>query len=136
MKNSLWYKYSGKVFVAVVCLLMVFITGCRGGICVSPGSETKVKTAPPPWAPAHGVRAKHHYYYYPSSSVYFDAGRQVYFYLEGNQWKMAVSLPSYIRIDANRYVEMELDTDKPYMYHNEHRKKYPSGQLKKMHKKN
>lgn len=30
---------------------------------------------PPPWAPAHGYRAKHSYHYYPSAEVYFDTGR-------------------------------------------------------------
>ena len=34
------------------------------------------------------------------------------------------------------FVSMELDTDKPYIHHEDHVKKYPPGQLKKKNKKN
>lgn len=86
---------------------------------------------PPPWAPAHGYRAKHHYYYYPSSHVYYDTGRSLYFYYSGGNWTASVSLPSAIRIDVNEYVTLEMDTHEPYRYHAEVAKRYPPGLQKK-----
>lgn len=89
------------------------------------------KTGPPDHAPAYGYRAKHRYRYYPSCNVYQDADRGLYFYLEGNNWRIGASLPSNLRMDLGDSVSFELDTDKPYIYHAEHVKKYPPGQHKK-----
>ena len=89
------------------------------------------KGGPPPHAPAYGYRAKHQYRYYPSRSVYYDIGRKIYFYIEGDHWEVAASLPGSLRVGLGDYVSMELDTEKPYLYNAEHAKKYPPGQLKK-----
>lgn len=93
------------------------------------------KQGPPAHAPAHGYRAKHQYRYYPSCSVYYDTGRGLYFYLKGDRWEVGASLPSSLRVGLGDYVSMELETDKPYIHHAEHVKKYPPGQLKKKNKK-
>jgi len=93
------------------------------------------KGGPPPHAPAHGYRAKHHYRYYPSCSVYYDSGRKLYFYLKGDNWEIGASLPGSIRVRLGEYVSMELDTDKPYTYHEDHVKRYPPGKMKKKNKK-
>jgi len=79
---------------------------------------------PPPHAPAHGYRAKHQYRYYPSNSVYYDTGRGLYFYLKGDNWEVGASLPSNFRVELGDYVSIELDTDKPYLYHAENVKQY------------
>ena len=100
--------------------------------------EYEKKGGPPPHAPAHGYRAKHqyHYRYYPSRSVYYDTGRGLYFYIKGKNWEVGASLPSNLRVGLGDSVSIELDTDKPYLYHTEHVKKYPPGQMKKKkHKK-
>jgi hypothetical protein len=93
------------------------------------------KGGPPPHAPAHGYRAKHQYRYYPSCAVYYDCGRKIYFYLKGDNWEFGASLPSSIRVRLGGYVSMELDTDKPYIHHKDHVKKYPPGQMKNKKKK-
>jgi hypothetical protein len=93
------------------------------------------KEGPPAHAPAHGYRAKHKYRYYPSCSVYYDSGRRLYFYLRGDSWEVGASLPNHLRIGLGDSVNIELDTDKPYIHHAEHVKKYPPGQLKKKNKK-
>ena len=96
----------------------------------------KKKAGPPPHAPAHGYRAKHEYRYYPSRSVFYDTSRRLYFYIKGKNWEVGASLPSSLRVGLGDSVSIELDTDKPYLYHAEHVKKYPPGQLKKKkHKK-
>ncbi len=93
------------------------------------------KGGPPAHAPAHGYRAKRQYRYYPSSSVYYDHGRKIYFYIKGDHWEVGASLPNHLRIGLGDSVSIELDTDKPYIHHVEHVKKYPPGQLKKKNKK-
>jgi hypothetical protein len=93
------------------------------------------KGGPPPHAPAHGYRAKYKYRYYPSCSVYYDTGRRLYFYLKGDRWEVGASLPSSLRVRLGGSVSMELDTDKPYIHHAEHVKKYPPGKLKNKNKK-
>ena len=88
---------------------------------------TQKENGPPPWAPAHGRRAKevvYKYYYYPSTGVYFNVSTGSYFYLNGGAWQMAMTLPSTVSIDANEYVTVELDTDRPYLYYAEHKVKY------------
>jgi hypothetical protein len=90
---------------------------------------------PPAHAPAHGYRAKYRYRYYPGCSVYYDYGRKIYFYIKGDHWEVGASLPGRFRIGLGDSVNIELDTDKPYIYHSEHVKKYPPGQLKNKKKK-
>ena len=109
----------------------------RGGIEIgapAPEAGPPAKGGPPPWAPAHGYRAKHRYRYYPSVYVYFDLERRVYFHLEGGKWCVSARLPSGIHIEFAKYVSIELETDRPYEFFSEHRKKYPPGQAKKKKK--
>lgn len=91
----------------------------------------KRKGGPPPHAPAHGYRAKYAYLYYPSTCVYFDVHRKCYFYLEGNSWKVSLSLPKHLLVRLGDHVTIEMDTDKPYTNFKEHKRKYPPGKLKK-----
>jgi len=93
------------------------------------------KGGPPPHAPAHGYRAKHKYRYYPNCSVYYDYGRKIYFYIKGDHWEVGVSLPNHLRVGLGDFVNFEMDTDKPYIHHADHVKKYPPGQLKNKNKK-
>ena len=89
---------------------------------------------PPPHAPAHGYRAKYRYNYYPDVNVYLDIDRRLYFYLEGDEWIVSVSLPDRIRFRLGDHVTLEMNTDKPYAKQKEHKVKYPPGQLKKKKK--
>jgi len=86
---------------------------------------------PPPWAPAHGYRAKHRYYYYPASYVYFDVERRLYYYSRGDKWHAARSLPRGVHIERTEYILLEMDTEKPYHFHSEVNKRYPPGHGKK-----
>jgi hypothetical protein len=93
------------------------------------------KGGPPAHAPAHGYRAKHQYRYYPSSNVYKDTERGIYFYLKGDKWEVGASLPLPLREGLGESVSLELDTDKPYIYHSEHVKTYPPKKSKSKKKK-
>lgn len=122
----------GLLVVLSICFLCVNPLGC---IAVhEQGASVANQPGPPPWAPAHGYRAKHHYYYYPDARVYYDAGRKVYFYPVNGDWNMSAALPAGIQINRRDYTVLDMDTDKPYKYHSEVAKNYPPGQLKKMEK--
>ena len=130
------------------CLIFIFsfsaCTSTGGGIHLGWGPEPKIlhhagskkfaKGGPPPHAPAHGYRAKYIYQYYPSNCIYFDACRMVYFYLDGDNWTAAVSLPGNLQLQLGSYVTIEMDTDRPYTQFGKHKRKYPPGQLKKKNK--
>jgi len=125
-----------SVFLVIVGFALL-INGCALRIGDSPApvyAPAPPESGPPPWAPAHGHRAKHHYYYYPESHVYFDAGRSLYFYFSGSGWQASVSLPSGIHLSAGEYVSLDMDVDRPYLYHSDIEKRYPPGQLKKKEK--
>ncbi len=82
---------------------------------------------PPPWAPAHGYRAKVRYIYFPDYNFYFDLQRGVYIYMSGDIWQIGIALPvMYTRIDLGgaAKVQLELNTDSPQQYNADHIIKY------------
>ena len=82
---------------------------------------------PPPWSPAHGRRAKEarvQYHYYPSSGVYVNVSTGSYFYMNGGSWQVSTTLPSAVVLDRGDYVSLELETDRPYLFYDEHRGKF------------
>ncbi len=80
---------------------------------------------PPPWAPAHGNRAKHRYRYYPSSYVYYSVDREIYFYYSGGKWTESTRLPRGLHLDREEYVMLDMDEDRPYKFHTDVVKRYP-----------
>ena len=129
------------IITALAFGLLSLAPGCesrRGGVIIgspTPPPPPPPKEGPPPWAPAHGYRAKHRYRYYPCHYVYYDMGRGIYFYLEGDGWHFSARLPAGIHLESADYVVLELETDKPYQYFSDHKRKYPPGQAKKKGKK-
>jgi len=98
-----------------------------GGDAPPPVVVEAPRGGPPPWAPAHGRRAKeaqYRYYYYPTSGVYMNVSTGSYFYLNGGTWQVAMTLPSTVVLDSGNYVSLELETDRPYLYYDEHKAKF------------
>lgn len=82
---------------------------------------------PPPWAPAHGYRAKTRHIYFPEHNVYFDLQRKSYFYSRNGSWVVSTSIPTvFAQINFGRARQVELDfyQDRPYRYNNVHVVKY------------
>jgi hypothetical protein len=97
-----------------------------------PGQGQKVKKGgPPPHAPAHGYRAKHQYRYYPCCQAYYDTGRRAWFYIRTGQWTVGASIPTELKAQLGPYVNISLDTDRPYDHFDEHRQDYPAEKYKK-----
>jgi hypothetical protein len=80
---------------------------------------------PPPWAPAHGHKAKYQYQYYPASSMYYDTLRNLYFYLLDGRWIKAPTLAEEIQVDLGDFVTLDMMTGNPYEFHEEVVKVYP-----------
>jgi len=90
---------------------------------------------PPPWAKAHGYRAKKHheerhykknysYVYYPSSQVYYSPVVKRYYYLNNGAWMQSQTAP--LSINLGKSVSITLGGSTPYVYHPMVVKEYPA----------
>lgn len=82
---------------------------------------------PPPWAPAHGFRAKTRYVYFPEYNFYFDLEKKVYIHFQAGKWNVSIELPSRLGNlnlrNASKF-ELELDVDNPQIYNAEHQMRF------------
>lgn len=90
----------------------VFVTG------------TPAQADPPPWAPAHGYRAKqaevreYKYVYYPAQQVYYAPATRSWFWLNGGNWQVGVNLPTQFQVAVGSgSVPVVLHSDRPYVEH-------------------
>lgn len=121
--------------ISMVGWAVVFLSlnACTGGFTtVEVNPPPKGPKGPPPWAPAHGYRAKFRYRYWPAVQIYYDLDRGLYFYFYMNRWRCSPTLPPEVRIRGD-FVVLEMDTDKPYEFHSEVVHRYPPGHRKKKH---
>ena len=71
-------------------------------------------------------RMMFHYDYYPDVEVYFDTIRHLYFYFDKGRWMMSVALPTNFQENLGRSIRLKIKSDRPYVEHDEHVRKYPS----------
>jgi hypothetical protein len=74
---------------------------------------------PPPWAPAHGRRAKYTYQYYPGLQVYFDPVRAHYFWFSSGTWLSGPELPPELVLPETGFVTLGMDVREPFQFHGE-----------------
>jgi hypothetical protein len=78
---------------------------------------------PPPWAPAHGYRAKTRYVYFPDHNMYFDLQKNMYIFLSGGGWMVAATLPrvyANINLKTSRHVELDFYSENPQRNNKDH----------------
>ena len=97
-------------------------TACIGLLlaCSLFAADTYAQGGPPPWAPAHGYRAKARYTYFPTLGFYFDTRIGVYFFLEAGVWTRRTSLPDRYRNynwKKYRYEEFDWANNEPWEKH-------------------
>lgn len=80
---------------------------------------------PPPWAHGHWFARERVYYFYPEAAVYYRPADRMWFYLDGGAWRFGVALPTAVRVDFDRNVELRLSTDKPFEQHRDVIAYYP-----------
>ena len=44
--------------------------------------------------------------------------------MNGGSWQVAMTLPSTVVLNTSNYVSIDLETGRPYLYHEEHKVKY------------
>lgn len=108
-----------KIMKKHFLLLAAFIIGV--------GADMPAQADPPPWAPAHGRRAKeevrvvreYRYVYYPEQQVYYAPEQQMWFWMNGGNWQFGVNLPAqYTRYSyAAGGVSVMLHSEHPYVEH-------------------
>lgn len=91
-------------------------------ILIGLGTGMPAQADPPPWAPAHGHRAKqvreYRYVYYPTQQVYYAPATQTWFWMNGGNWQIGVNLPYQLQINAGvGGVPVVLHSDRPYVEH-------------------
>lgn len=80
-------------------------------------TEKRKGKGPPPWAPAHGLRAKYSYRYFPAQEVYHRPSDGLWFYYENGKWSAGARLPLGLKVDVSTAVALEMDSDKPFTFH-------------------
>ncbi|WP_428225102.1 hypothetical protein [Flavobacterium sp.] len=91
------------------------------------GMETIIAQGPPPWAHAHGYRAKTRYVYFPDHNVYYDLQARNYIYLSGRNWEIRANLPTtlfHLNLGRSAQVELDFAGDRPYRYNADHLVRY------------
>ena len=90
--------------------------------------KNKKEPGPPPWAPAHGYRAKTRYVYFKDHDVYYDNDKGVYISMSGKNWKVEAKLPDVLKnvdLKLATKIDLEFDGDKPQSEHKKHLELYP-----------
>ena len=96
-----------------------------GDFNLSIGFGPVVGVAPPPPPPPAPVVVHYRYHYYPEAQVYYMVDRGEYYWCDAGRWRYGRHLPHhYVLRD---HVVMDLDTDRPYVHHVTHVRKYPPG---------
>jgi len=87
-----------------------------------PAPETsnapKVQYLPQWLSPAQKVSTPNKIYtyqYYPTTNIYYDKSRKLYFFTDGEDWQEDTTLPPRLQIDQNEGVTVRLKTDKPFL---------------------
>jgi hypothetical protein len=104
-------------------LAMVFAIG---GLSASAQVKANLNInigAQPVWGPTGYDHAE--YYYLPEYDIYYDVPHRKYIYNEGGHWTRVSHLPSrYHDVDLYRSYKVVMNEPKPYMHHDENRRKY------------
>jgi len=96
----------------------VSMLGSAIALVAGVGVQMPAPADPPPWAPAHGYRAKQYsYVHYPSAEIYYAPESRMWFWLSGGNWRFGASLPVEYRPYATGGVSIVLETERPYVQH-------------------
>ncbi len=122
------------LLISACLLLAIFFITTESGFAQGKSQQKqkakeKKEVGPPPWAPAHGYRAKTRYVYFTEQNLYYDNTKGVYIYLSGKTWEVSASIPNIFKnvdLSAAVKIDLDLDSDSPQKYNEEHKKKYKS----------
>jgi len=125
-----------KKISLIIAIFFVMVTVASSELFAQKKNSKKVKTTykketgPPPWAPAHGYRAKTRYVYFTEHNFYYDNDRGVYIYMSGKNWEVSANIPDLfknVNLSAEVKIDLDFSADDPQKYNADHRKKYKKG---------
>lgn len=124
-----------KISITVVVLFIIVIATSSELFAQKKGQKKvkttyKKETGPPPWAPAHGYRAKTRYVYFTEHNFYYDNDRGVYIYMSGKNWEVSAKIPDLfknVNLTAEVKIDLDFSADNPQKYNVDHQKKYKKG---------
>ncbi len=112
-------------------IIVVFLfTGSANGQSQGKGNKkdkSQKEVGPPPWAPAHGYRAKTRYTYFTQQNFYYDNNRGLYIYMSGKNWQVSANIPEIFKganLTAAVKVDLDFSGDDPQKYNSDHKAKY------------
>lgn len=116
------------IAIIVMVLAMPMLADAKPPGGIPPGQAKKMGhgkgQGPPAHAPAHGYRNKYKYKYWPEHNVYYDPGREIYFYREGGRWVEAPEPPTTFRLNLPGDVSIEMETPNPFDLNSDHMRLY------------
>lgn len=113
-------------------LLVIVILFAGTGIEAS-AQPGKKGGGPPPWAPAHGYRAKTRHIFFPEFNIYFDIIKGVYIHQDGPRWITTPKVPIVLKgidLKKKKQIELDLNVDNPHKFNSDHKVKYKVGLAK------
>jgi hypothetical protein len=103
-------------------------------LCTSFTSQAQVSVninlgTPPVWAPAPAAQVETQYYYLPDVDAYYDVPSQRFIYVKNGAWIRSTSLPyqyrNYNLKGGNIVYLTDYRGNSPYVFHKNHKVKYP-----------
>lgn len=128
MNRTLIFIFSGIVIYSLLFLSESTVAQSKNH--KSEKAAIKKEAGPPPWAPAHGYRAKTRYTYFSEHNFYYDNSRGVYIHLRGKNWEISANIPdAFKNVNLSTAVKVDLnyDADNPQKYNKDHKSKYGKG---------
>jgi hypothetical protein len=112
---------------AAASLLLPGLSGCGETPCKGPPPSYRPYYAYPPYYyPSYYYPFYYYdYYYYPYWRVYFHIYSGWYYYHDHDHWRRARRLPPHIHLDKRHRRLLRIRDRKPWLRHDEHRRKYP-----------
>ncbi|NMH28916.1 hypothetical protein [Flavobacterium silvaticum] len=112
--------------VKVMLVLFLVLSGFEG---FTQNADEKIKFDPE-------TNCKIRYYYYPNLEAYFDMEKNTFTYKVNGKWTTTASIPSgyrgYSLFNKSNVAINDYDDDNPVQFLDQHRKKYPYTNLKRM----
>ncbi|MFN3403476.1 MAG: hypothetical protein ACK40G_05220 [Cytophagaceae bacterium] len=90
-------------------------------------TESFSQNGPPPWAPAHGYRAKTRHIYFPDHNFYFDLHKNIFLHLVNGVWTSVPQVPiPGLNLKSLTQIELDFDGNDPFRFNDDHKIKYKS----------
>jgi hypothetical protein len=122
----------GKIglFSMVAACLVLFAGGGQAQMNdgrSTPGNTALLayRTGGSPWSPRPGQQSRYKYQYYPDTEVYYEPGREVFFYQDQGRWIKAPTLPRELRGQLGEFVIVEMYSDDPTVFHADVLRRFP-----------